>query len=263
MQTATRFILRVTTAATLLLLGAPLSAQDLHTNDRWEECSIVLDPTLTQSVFHQFVREAGLVTYFRPMASAAPLGAGNFEVGLTKWGTRIDERAPAWNETFSHPDSEHYLVGGSTLQIPGVMARVGLSDRIDVGGYVTKSPGANYGFVGGQLQYNLLRAQEAGVDAAGRLGFVRVYGPEDVDLDTWGLDFTVSREVSRLSPYAQVSTYLARGRETTTKVALEDEDVLGLQATLGMTVRASALRLGGELNLASVPGFSIKVAFGR
>ena len=263
MGTMKTFILGATVAGALQVLGAPLSAQGLHTNDRWDECSIVLDPTLTQSVFNQFVREVGLVTYFRPIASAAPLGAGHFEVGLTHWGTKIDDRTPTWNDTFSHPDGDHYLISGDALNIPGVMARVGLTDRIDVGGYVTKSPGANYGFLGAQIQYAVLLADDAGVDAAGRVGFVRVYGPEDVDLDTYGLDFTVSREISKFSPYAQVSTYLARGRETTTKVALDDENVVGLQGTLGMTVQASGLRLGGEVNLASVPGYSLKVAFGH
>ena len=109
------------TAAVLLALAAfaPLaSAQRLHTNDRWHECAIVLDPSLTQGAWRQFVDELGIVTYFRPLASAAPLGRGHFEVGLLNWGTRIDDADAAWNDTFSHPDDSHELVEGSTLPFP-------------------------------------------------------------------------------------------------------------------------------------------------
>jgi hypothetical protein len=39
-----------------------------------------LDPALTQAAWHQFTGEAGVVTYFRALTGAEPMGAGNFEV---------------------------------------------------------------------------------------------------------------------------------------------------------------------------------------
>ena len=248
-------------AVTPLLLTTSLAAQQLHVNHQWEECAFVIDPALTQASWHQFVKEAGLVTYFRPMVSAAPLGRGHFEVGLTQWGTRIDAADDAWNDTFSHPDSTHWLFEGDALLIPGMMVRAGVTDRVDVGAYFTKSFGSNYGFFGGQAQYSFLNDVERSLAAAGRLGFVRMYGPEDLDVTTYGLDLLVSKDISRFSPYAAVSGYLATGRETTSKVDLEDENVLGVHGTLGLAVRVWALSLGGELSVAEVPGYSFKVAF--
>src|SRR5688500_2802769 len=150
----------VALAASLAAFAAPASAQHLHTNGRWDECAIVLSPHLTADSWRQFAKELGLVTYFRPLASAKPLGRGNGEVAIVQWGTRIDDGDAAWNDTFSHPDSTHYLFEGSILNIPGVMARVGVTDRLDVGAYFTKSIGANYGFIGGQVQYGLLNGSE-------------------------------------------------------------------------------------------------------
>jgi hypothetical protein len=71
---------RVVLAAALMsaLGSSPLSAQVLHVNHRWEECAFVIDPSLTQDAWHQFVGEVGLVTYFRPLVR---LGA---ELNLTK-----------------------------------------------------------------------------------------------------------------------------------------------------------------------------------
>ena len=146
--------------------GSTLAAQHLHVNDRWEECAFVIDPSLTQEAWHQFVSEAAVVTYFRPLASAEPMGAGRFEFAVLDWGTRIDASDDAWNHTFSHPDSTHWLFEGDALRIPGLMLRAGVTDRMDVGAYFTRSIGANYGFFGGQVQYSLLRELDGDLAAA-------------------------------------------------------------------------------------------------
>lgn len=250
----------------LLSLGViapPLSAQVLHVNDRWEECAMVIDPTLTQTSWHQFVEEAGLVSYFRPMVSARPLGRRSFELAVLDWGTRIDAADDAWNDTFSHPDATHWLFDGDALLIPGLMLRAGVSDRVDVGAYFTKSVGANYGFLGGQVQYGLLDDLERNLAVATRLSYVRLFGPEDLRFGSYGLDVFASTQWSRLSPYAGVSGYVARGRETTSKVELDDETVFGVRGTAGVAVRVSMLSLGAEVNVARVPGYSFKVAFAR
>lgn len=252
-------------AAIVLSLAAAApqaSGQTLHTNHDWDECAIVLDPALTPAAWQQFTRELGLVTYFRPMASARPMGAKHFEVALVNWGSRIDDADAAWNDTFSHPDGEHWLFEGSSLYIPGVMVRAGVSDRVDVGAYVTKSIGANYGFIGGQVQYNVLNDAARQLAAAGRISMVHLFGPEDVNASTYGLDFVVSKAVGVLEPYVGVSGYLSRAQETTSKVDLADETALGAQATLGVAARVSVLRLGAEYNLAKVSGISMKVGFG-
>jgi hypothetical protein len=259
-----RSISALAVAALSVAASAPrASAQHLHTNHRWEECSIVLHPELTPAAWRQFVSELGIVTYFRPMASATPLGRRNFEIGLLNWGTQIDDTDDAWNDTFSHPDSTHYLIDGSTLHIPGLQARVGVTDRIDVGLYFTKNTKANYGFFGGQVQYSVPVDEERRLSAAGRLSVVRLFGPEDVHASTYGLDVLVSKEVWILEPYAGVSGYMSRGKETTTKVDLDAETAFGAQATLGVTARVSVLRLAAEYHAAKVPGVSMKVAFGN
>ena len=251
-------------AAALILVpsSTALSAQVLHTNDRWTECAFVIDPSLTQADWHQFVREVGLVAYFRPLASAKPLGARNVEVAVLQWATKIDDADAAWNNTFSHPDSEHYLFEGDQLPIPGLMVRVGVSDRVDVGAYATKSFGANYGIVGAQAQYNLVNDAARNYAVAARLSGSALVGPEDLGAYISGLDLVLSRDVYIFSPYVGVSGYLTHGREYTDKVNLDSETVLGAQGTVGVTAKVSVLRIGAEYNVAKVPGYSFKVAFG-
>ena len=50
--------------------------------------------------------------------------------------------------------------------------------------------------------------------------------------------------------------------DRTAKVDLDDESVVGVQGMLGVAVTVWAVRLGAEYNLARVPGYAFKVAFG-
>lgn len=262
MSASSRFLF----AGGLLLAGvarSPAAAQTLHVNDRWEECAIVIDGSLTQDAWHQFVAEVGLVAYFRPLASARPLGARRFEISILRSSTRIDDADAAWNDTFSHPDSTHWLFEGDALMIPGLMVRAGVTDRVDVGAYYTQNYAANYGLAGGQVQYSLMEGAERGFSAAGRLSAVWLFGPEDLAAGVYGVDLLVSRDVSVVSPYAGVSGFVSWGREHTSKVDLDDEMVPGVQATVGLAARVSVMRLGAEVNLARVTGYSFKVAYAR
>ena len=239
----------------------------LHVNPRWKECSFQLNSALTQDAWRQFAREAALVAYFRPLSDAKPMGKGRFELSLLQWETGIDDREAAWNDTFVHPDSAHWLFEGDGLQFPGLMVRAGVSKNTDVGVYFTKSPGANYGFYAVQVQHSFFNDPASPWAAAARVNFASLYGPDDLDLRVFGLDALTSRrfEVTRwasVSPYVGVSTYLSNAHEKTTVVDLDDEHVLGAQAMVGAALQVSKARLGVEYNVSHVNSFSIKIGFG-
>ena len=97
---------RLNTAAVVLAIGliqTPASAQKLHVNPRWKECSFQLDSSLTQAAWRRFSREAGLAIYFRSLDDARPVAKGKFEISALQWQTKIDDKASAWNDTFVHP----------------------------------------------------------------------------------------------------------------------------------------------------------------
>lgn len=240
----------------------------LHVNDRWKECSIQLHSSLTQAAWRQFTQEAALVAYFRPLVDAQPLGKGHFEVSLVQWETRIDDSDAAWNDTFVHPDSTHWLFEGSGLKFPGLMARAGVNDKTDVGVYFTRNPGANYGFYGAQVQQNFLGSTTSDWAAAARLSFTSLFGPEDVNLTVFGFDLVASREIpltrwASVSPYAGVSSYFSMAREKSAVVDLDNENVAGSAAMVGAVLQLSGARLAAEYSAAQVNSFSLKVGFGR
>jgi hypothetical protein len=263
----------IAAAIAIALSQAPATAQTehypkLHVNPRWKECSFQLDASLTQAAWHQFTREAGLVAYFRPLADARPVGRGNFEVSMLQWQTNIDDDTPAWNDTFVHPDSTHWLKEGNGLKFPGLMAKVGVAAKTDVAVYFTKNPNANYGFVGAQLQQNLFEDGSGDWSASARTSFMKLYGPEDLDFTTYGADAIVSRRFTvskwvKVSPYLGVSSYLANSHEKSAVVNLADEHVLGGQAMVGAELQLSKARLAAEYNVSRVNSLSLKVGIAR
>jgi len=267
-----RGLSRAAMALAIALFQTQAAAQNrsrptLHINPRWDECSFQLDRSLTQAAWRQFTEEAGLVVYFRPLADARPMGRGNFEVSMLQWQTNIDDADAAWNDTFVHPDSTHWLYEGSGLKFPGLLFRAGVTAKTDVGLYVTKNIDANYGFVGGQVQRSLFESTERTWAAAARASFVMLYGPEDLDFTLYGLDVVASRKWNlttwaSVSPYAGVATYLASSHETTAAVDLDDERVIGAHGTVGAVMELSKARLALEYSAAKVGTFSLKVGIG-
>ena len=237
----------------------------LHVNSRWRECSFQLDAGLTQKEWREFTKEAGLVAAFRPLTDAKPLGVRNFEVSLVQWSTAIDEGKGAWNDTFVHPDSTHWLVGGPRLPIMGLTARVGVTERLDVGLYFTKAPGANYGFFGAQAQYNVIHNEARKFSTSVRGSFVRMYGPEDLNLTVYSADVVASKDFVlhkkwlTLAPYAAVSTYLSATHETSEVVNLKNERIAGLQASAGVVAKIAMARVALEYNHAAVNTVSMKI----
>src|SRR4030066_2185405 len=54
----------------------------LHTNDKWDDCAIVIDPALSQSEWRTFARDISSIIYFKPTDGVKPLGKGNVAVAL-------------------------------------------------------------------------------------------------------------------------------------------------------------------------------------
>ncbi|HKA57343.1 MAG TPA: hypothetical protein VKD28_01915 [Gemmatimonadales bacterium] len=267
-----RALIAHVTAAVMVATSQPVAlAQQpdvtLHVNSRWKQCAIQLDPSLSQSAWHQFTQDVGVVGYFRPLTDARPLGTGNFEVSLLQWGTKVDETTSAWNDTFVHPDSMHWLTDGGSLAIPGLLVRAGISDRIDAGAYFTKNVQSNYGLWGGQVQYNLFRDAKKKFAGSARLSMVSVYGPDDVDVMIYGLDlmtsgtYPVGKRIS-VSPYAGVSTILSTAHEKSPAVDLADERTVGAMGTIGAVAQYSVARLAVEYNVATVNALSFRLGFG-
>lgn len=233
--------------------------QELHVNHDIKDCSIEFDPSLTQSQFRKFTREGSMLGTFKLLAPAEPLGAKKIQVGIDYSITRINDEDPAWNNTFTHPHETHYL--GDVREIPKLFARMGLSDRIDVGLYFTKNLNANYGFLGGEMKYAHFQQPGKPFASAMRASYTTLLGVHDMDFHIMSLDYSISKRFNRMTPYLGLGGNLAWAIETTSKVNLDNETVLTPRGIIGTRFSLSFFSLTAEMDISALSTFSIRTGF--
>ncbi len=236
-------------------------AVTLHVNDTWSQCALVLDPSLTQSEFHDFVKELAPMPYFRPMAGAKPLGKFNFDISFELWKTApIQDYAGKWNNTFSHPSADHWLTGDDhTLGFSIPRARMGITDSIDAEIYYAPSPGANYSFFGLAMKYAVLNNPETGWDFAVRPSYSTLLGVADMSYHSVAADALASKDIGLFRPYAGATLLYGRASETTSKVDLNNETATALQWIIGSEFNWKHLSSALEADFGSINMYSFKL----
>ncbi|HET9952750.1 MAG TPA: hypothetical protein VFS09_13255 [Candidatus Eisenbacteria bacterium] len=228
-----------------------------HTDPSVETCSMAIDPALTQAQWATFTRQAGAMISFKSLASAEPLGKGRFSFGVDYSVTPIDQRDPAWINTFTHPDADCPL--GDQIEIPSLRARVGVSSRMDVGGYWTTAPGANYGELGGEFRYALRTESERGPAAAVSASFTTLTGVPDFNFNVYSVGMSASKRFAAFIPYLGVRENLAIGTETTDKVTLDQESIPITQGFIGLGYSVWKLGVAAEYNISEVNTLSVVI----
>jgi len=236
------------------------NAAPVHTNDRWEECAMDISPNLTQSQWKQFNKNFSSILYFKPMSGAKPMGKGKIDVSLEMSRTKIDEHDGAWVNTFSHPESDHYLADDDhQLQIPVLTARYGVTNNLDAGVTYTKNPGSNYSWMGMDAKYVFHQEKQQGISVATRLSTVALMGVEDFDYYLAAADLLVSKELGMFTPYAGVTAIASTANETTDEVNLARDNAVSVEAIVGTQFQWSYLSIAAEADIARTNTYSVKV----
>lgn len=222
---------------------------------------MVIDPSLTQDQWHRFTRQVGAIVSSKSLAPASTLGKMRFVVRIDGAYTPVDQHDLAWINTFTHPDETCPL--GDAIKYPTIRASFGVSDNIDVGGYWTTAPEANYGGVGGEIKYAFLRESERVPAAAARASVSMLTGIPDFNLSVYSVEVITSKRVAVITPYVGFRESLAVGSETTSKVDLKDERLFLSQAYAGIAYSVWTIRLAAEYNVSSVNTFAVAIGFSR
>lgn len=257
---------RIYCAVTLwvLLLFAPATHAESHGDDVYwhidpsvESCSMVIDSSLTQGQWHDFVTEASAIVSFKSLAPARTQGKGNFYLAIDDGYTPVDQHSLAWINTFTHPDADCPL--GDVITVPTIRASIGVSDRVDLGGYWTTAPGANYGAVGGAVKYAFLQKAPDDLTAAVRASFSLLTGVPDFNLNIYSIEVMASKRIAVLVPYAGLRENFVFGTETTSKVDLQRERLALTQGYAGAVCYIWKFSVAAEYNVASVNTLALAV----
>ena len=231
-----------------------------HTDPGVTTCSMYIDPSLTQEQWKRFTRQVGAISSYKSLAPATTLGKGHFSLDLVSSITPVDQKDPAWINTFTHPDETCPL--GDQIKLPMIRAKYGLNDKVDIGVLWTKAPGANYGMAGGEVKYRFMSETAKRPAAAVRTSWVGLTGVSDYNFSVASLDLMTSKSFSGFSPYLGIRGNLMMSAETTAKVDLRKERFLNPQAYLGIGYSFWRISLAVEYNVADVNTCSFRVGIG-
>lgn len=221
---------------------------------------------LSQSAFKSFAREAGVTIGFKNTAPAAPLGLTGFDVGVEVTAVDIGENAEYWKAATGDDAPPFFLV-------PKLRARKGLPFGIDVGAMYSSVPSSNIQLLGAEVSKSILDGGLALPAIGLRATYTRLLGVEHLDLQTAGLDASISKGVLFLTPYAGAGVLWidanAKGPILTNPLfiaanggkAIEREKLWQTRFFGGLKLSPlPLLGITGEVEYADVLAYSLKVA---
>jgi hypothetical protein len=167
-----------------LLMGTQVMARDLSFNTG-----------IGQSTFRDLSREAGAAISYHNVAPAQSLGKTGFDIGAELTAVDIKNNSPYWNAAF-RGDAPSYLL------IPKLRARKGLPFGIDVGAMYSYIPDTNIHLYGVEVSKSIIEGSVVKPALAIRGTYSRIAGVHDLDLQTAGLDASISKGILFLTPYA-------------------------------------------------------------
>lgn len=223
---------------------------ELHVNSELGNCDFDIASNLTQQEWKRATKEIGNIIYLNPLASAKPLGVKNWDFTIETTTSDLDEESGAWNNTFHHPDSVHYLSEGPRLAVPGFRFRMGITERLDAGIYYAPSQpfGANYGFLGLEAKYSFINDTIRNWASSVRLSYVTDANIKDFNISVTAIDLMASKTfLNVLTPYAGLSMNWNHSKEVTDEVNLHNENYLGVRGIAGVELRYKFVNLGYEM----------------
>ncbi|MBI3530861.1 MAG: hypothetical protein HY067_23190 [Betaproteobacteria bacterium] len=152
----------------------------------------------TQSEFRLLSEDLGAALSYKPLSPAEPLGITGFDIGVSANATSLEHGAVLEKVTSSSAPS--------TVVVPRIQAIKGLPLNIDIGASYAAVPGSNIKLIGIEAKYAILAGSVATPALAIRGSYTRLSGVDQLDFDTRGIDVSLSKGFTVVTPYVGVGT---------------------------------------------------------
>lgn len=243
-------------SAVILLTAAVAQATDIHFNGG-----------ISQSEFRKLATEMGGAIAFRNAAPAAPLGAEGFDVGISSSFVDINSGGSYWQKAFRND-------APSVLPIPAFRVSKGLPYGVDVGAMYAYAPDTNIKVWGLEASKAIIDGGAVVPSVALRGSYTWLAGVNDLQIQTGGIDLSVSKGLLFVTPYAGIGGLVtsaeAKGSLVTNAnqnvqgfIHLKDETIWQPRYFAGVQVTPLPLvRLLGEIEYCERPIYTIKASVG-
>jgi hypothetical protein len=149
---------------------------------------------LTQAEFAKLSKDFTAAASYKSVAPAEPLGITGFDIGVELTSSKME-----------HGDIWKKAGGDSTnLYIPKVHVHKGLPFGIDVGASLSAVPGSDIKLWGAEVKYAFIQGGVATPAVAVRAAATRLFGVDELEMDTRSVELLVSKGFLNFTPYAGV-----------------------------------------------------------
>lgn len=209
----------------------------------------------TKELFGDLVEDLGAAMSYRAIAPAEPLGSLGIDIGVEATGNKI-VNTEAWKQATNDE-------GSSTIYSGKVHVHKGLPLGIDLGAFYGSYLDSNMKSIGAEVRYAILEGSTVTPALALRGTYTLLSGVDNLDLNTAGVELSISKGFVMLTPYGGVGAIRYTGEGTGANNQKFDEEsetlakyFLGVNLNLGLINFAAEADRTGESN-----SYSAKLGF--
>ena len=159
-----------------------------------------------QSEFDAMCKELGFAINYMPLTPAAPLGVLGFNIGIEGTFLDIDQDSLYWQKVTTDSPPDYF-------PIPKLHIQKGLPYKIDLGAIYSQISGTNVSLIGGEIKWSLLEGSPVTPAFSVRGSYTKLNGVDTLDMETMGLDASVSKGFTIFTPYVGVGQLWVSGEE--------------------------------------------------
>lgn len=217
--------MRVLAALSLSLFAAAAAA----------ESDFAIQPGGTQAQFRSVAKDIAATLGYKALGPAEASGITGFSVGAFATYAPTSDKG-AW-KAVTGEDVD-------AIGMAGVSAVKGLPFNIDIGAFYSQVPKTDAKLFGGEVRWAVLPGGVATPAVAIRGSYTKLSGENALDFDAYGVDVSVSKGFTFLTPYAGVGYSV--GSVSTSVASYQDEDINQAQFFAGARIALGFLQLTPE-----------------
>lgn len=231
---------------TALLAATPARAQQI---DQLQ--------AIGQAQFRLLSEDLGGVLSYKGQTPTTPLGLTGFDLGIAVTASKIQNLAVLEAVTSNK--------ASSTVYVPTLRLHKGLPFGFDIGAMYASIPNSNIKYYGGELRYAIIQGGVAAPAIGLRGSISKLAGVEQLELDTRGIDLSISKGFTVFTPYAGIGKVWVNStpRGTAVSVAgLRAEEFSLNKAFFGLGSQFVAFNINLEADkTGDVKSYSVKLGF--
>lgn len=191
---------------------------------------------LSQSEFHLLSKDLGTALGYESVTPARQLGTAGIKFGVDLLDTRV--------QTLDLLDRESSDGYSSSTTMPRFRLHKGLPGGVDLGAFYSAHPDSDIELWGAEARYSFLKGRRIAPSISLRGTISQLSGDDQLDLDTTGIELSISKGFTNFRPYAGWGRVWVRS--TPTGSVLNEEDFSEEKYFLGATLNFGVFNLDLE-----------------